>query len=305
MSRPLPPLNALRAFEAAARHQSFSRAADELGVSHSAISRHVRGLEHRLSVRLFRDLPRGVALTADGERYLATVAPAFDQIAEATDALRGRPEGVVVVNSEVLFALKWVVPQLGKFKALYPEIEVRLDASSTMIDIDRYEADLAIRFFRSGRPDRPAELLSNSPIEAFAAPEVAKRLARPEDIVMETMLRDRLLDLWPDWFAACGVDAPTGDVSPTWRMRGLLAIEAALHGQGVVLASRDVMLGHIAQGRLQKCFDAQVFNGAYFLVSGDAAARRKPVRVFREWLLNEARALRDPDGPGLDYQPVG
>lgn len=120
MSRRLPPLNALRAFDAAGRHESFTRAAGELGVSHSSISRHVRGLEDRLNVRLFRDQSRGVELTAAGARYLAVVSSALDQIAEATEALTERPSGTLVVNSEPFFAAKWLVPRLGDFPSGQP-----------------------------------------------------------------------------------------------------------------------------------------------------------------------------------------
>ena len=146
----LPPLNALRAFEAAGRHQSFSRAAEELGVSHSSISRHVRGLEDRLGVQLFRDLPRGLALTEYGAAYLAQVSPALDAIAYATEGLVEVPQGTVWVNSETLFAAKFLVPRLGDFYAQHPEVEIRLEASRQLADVARYETDLAIRFERYG-----------------------------------------------------------------------------------------------------------------------------------------------------------
>ena len=146
MHRNLPPLNALRAFEAAGRHESFSRAAEELSVSHSAISRHVRGLEHRLGAQLFKEAARGVELTPAGRAYLEQVMPALDIIAQATDALAETPAGRVTVNSEPLFAAKVVIPRLADFYARHPEIDVRLDVSHTLADLERYEADLAIRF---------------------------------------------------------------------------------------------------------------------------------------------------------------
>ena len=154
MLRNLPPLNALRAFDAAGRHQSFSRAAEELGVSHSSISRHVRGLEDRLGVQLFRDLPRGIELSPDGAAYLARIAPALDAIGDATDGLAEQPLGSVTVNAETLFAIKWLMPRLGDFQAAHPEVEVRLEASRQLADVARYEADFAIRLRSWGSRNR-------------------------------------------------------------------------------------------------------------------------------------------------------
>ena len=141
----LPPLNALRAFEAAGRYESFSRAAEELGVSHSSISRHVRGLEDRLGIQLFRDLPRGLALSPEGASYLADISPALEAIAYATEALAEVPKGTVWVNSETLFATKWLVPRLPDFYAAHPGVEIRLEASRRLADVARYEADLNTR----------------------------------------------------------------------------------------------------------------------------------------------------------------
>jgi LysR family transcriptional regulator, glycine cleavage system transcriptional activator len=191
MSRNLPPLNALRAFDAAGRHQSFSRAADELSVSHSAISRHVRGLEARLGVQLFRDLARGVELTTVGQSYLESILPALDLIAEATDDLAATPKGQVTVNSEPVFAERFIIPRLASFQQAFPEIEVRLEASPQIADVERYEADIAIRFAHSGSLDVPSELLSRAAIYPYATPELAKRINNPEDLLEMPMLRDR------------------------------------------------------------------------------------------------------------------
>lgn len=293
MSRDLPPLNALRAFEAAARHQSFTRAAEELNVSHSAISRHVRGLEDRLSARLFRDLPRGVALSPDGERYLAEVSPALDRIAEATAGLRARPEGVITVSCENSFAVWWVAERLVQFRALFPEIEVRLEATTDLVDLDRYEADIAIRFLAGGAPQgTPADLLANTPIQAFATPEIAETLKQPEDVMRHTLLRDRYTDLWPEWFRHAGIDPEYA--SPIWRLRAALAIEAAQTGFGVLLASADLLQRPLYEGRLVPCFDIHFFIGGYFVLIGEGARRRKPVREFRDWILGQAEELRYP-----------
>ena len=148
MVRRLPPLNALRAFEAAGRHVSFSGAAKELNVSHAAISRHVRGLEKRLGVQMFQNVARGVELTEAGSRFLRAISPAFDQIAQAMEELCGGEEGLVTISSEPTFAVRWLIPRLGRFQELHPNLETRVDASTRLADVQRYECDLAIRFCR-------------------------------------------------------------------------------------------------------------------------------------------------------------
>ena len=292
MSRNLPPLNALRAFEAAARHQHFSRAAEELNVSHSAISRHVRGLEHRLNVRLFRDEARGVALTSEGARYLAFVGPALDQIAEATEELRERPQGVVVLNSEPSFALRWLTPRLGGFYAAHPEVELRLEASSELIDVARYEADLAVRFRKSGEALPGSDLLSNLPLYPYAAPDVAAKIRQTSEILHHKLLQDRNGDTWAQWFAIAGGAAPGEPAAPSWRLSVNLAIEAAVAGQGVILCGSDLVLDAAARGDLVKCVDIPLYLGAYYLVQREGGARNRAVRAFRDWLLHETKVLR-------------
>ncbi|MEM6563303.1 MAG: LysR substrate-binding domain-containing protein [Pseudomonadota bacterium] len=296
MARTLPPLNALRAFEAAGRHQSFTRAADELAVSHSAVSRHVRGLEARLGVKLFRDLPRGVELTVEGKRYLQQVLPALDMISEATEGLSAVPRGRVVVSSEPLFAERFIVPRLGGFYRQFPEVEIRLESSSLITDVERYEADVAIRFAKSGRLDVPADLLSVGPVMAHIAPALAaeKNITEPADLLNLPLLRDRSQNIWNLWFAIAGVP----DVAlpeDAWRLRSPLAYESAVHGLGVYLGSTECASHDIETGRLQHCFDFSFVMSAFYLVHGSRGLRRAPVRQFRDWLLDETRAFRKPE----------
>ena len=251
MSRQLPPLNALRAFEAAGRHQSFSRAAEELSVSHSSISRHVRGLEHRLGAPLFRTEQRGVALTEAGQRYLAHISPAFDQIAEATEALAERPEGTLVVNSESSFAIKWLTPRLEDFRTRFPTIDLQLDVSQNLVDVTRYEADFALRYIAKGHPDGPADLIGGLPMYPFATPELAATIKSPRDLLRHAPYRDRQANTWADWFALAGGVAPDELPPHGWRMRVLLAIESALCGHGVILCSAE--LGRRSRRRRTPC----------------------------------------------------
>lgn len=299
MSRTLPPLNALRAFEAAARHESFSRAADELGVSHSAVSRHVRGLEARLGVQLFRDESRGVALTSEGDHYLRRISPAFDVIGEATEGLADTPVGRVVVNSEPLFAMKVVVPFLAKLQHDLPQVELRLISSDELADLDRYEADLAIRYAKMGHVDQPSDLISNAPIFPVAAPGYLRGdVLRPQDLVERPLLRDRGANIWIQWAQHARFDVDVPD--PPWRMRAALALEAAVHGAGVYLGASDGTHLDESMGRLVRVSDVGFRQGAFHLLTSGQSGRRKAVRSVRAWLLDHTTHLRQSEN-----QPIG
>ncbi len=291
MSRNLPPLNALRAFEAAGRHESFSKAAGELNVAHSAISRHVRGLEARLGVKLFRDLSRGVALTPEGKSYLERMVLALDLIAEATEDLTDAPVGKVVVNCEAFFAERFIVPRLARFYAAFPEIDLRLETSDHLADVERYEADLAVRFAHSGALSVPCDLLSDAMVYPFATPEVARALKTPEALLTVTRFRDRRDDLWRAWFEAVDV-VPVGIPDKDWRLQKTMAYEATLNGLGVLLCSEEVTSADVARGRLVKCNDCGLRDGAFFLVHGSRGVRRAAVRAFQGWLLEETEPFR-------------
>lgn len=304
MPRKLPPLNALRAFEAAGRHQSFSRAADELGVSHSSISRHVRGLEHRLEAQLFRDLPRGLELTRDGAVYLARLTPVFDTIAEATEALAERPAGVVTLNCEPVFAIKWLITRLGDFQSRYPEVDLRLEASRDLADVAHYATDMAIRFYKSGTPDLPATLISDAWIYPYASSNlIRKPVTSPARLLDYPLLKDRDSNTWRRWFALAGGVDPDDVPNPVWRVRALLAFEAAVAGQGVILCSSEVAQRDVAAGRLVRVSDVGFQEGGYYLVLAQGTSRRKAVRKFRDWILAQSRSLRVD--PGLNSQPDG
>ena len=149
MARFLPKLNAVRAFESAGRHGSFSRAAAELNVSHAAISRHVRGLEADLGVQLFKVIARGVELTDAGRLYLSKVEPALDEISAASEVLRERDDASISVTCEPTFAGKWLMPNLGHFKRAYPDVSVRLESAPKLADIRNFEFDIAVRYCRA------------------------------------------------------------------------------------------------------------------------------------------------------------
>lgn len=303
MRRTLPPLNALRAFEAAGRYQSFSRAAEELDVSHSSISRHVRGMEDRLGVQLFQDHARGVRLSPDGAAYFARISPAFDVISEATEALAERPQGTVTVNSEPLFAAKWLVPRLADFARAHPEVEIRLEASRHLADVTRYEADVAIRFIPPNASYPGAQLLSDAKLYPYAAPGLVSEPPRTaREMLSKPLMRDRTNGTWRAWFASAGWPLPDDFEEDVWRMSSLLAVEAAIAGQGVLLVSEEVVAQEVAQGRLVRVSDIGFREGGYHVLLADGAARRKPVRAFRDWLLAQTAIWRSG---GSHDQPDG
>ncbi len=292
MLRNLPPLNALRAFDAAGRHESFSRAAEELGVSHSAISRHVRGLEHRLGTQLFKDASRGVVLTPAGRQYLDRVMPALNLIAEATDELAETPTGRVTINSEPLFAAKVVIPRLQDFYDRFPEIDLRMDVSHSLADLERYEADLAIRFAHKGGLDLPSDLLSDAPLIPVAVPGLIEGdTLTADDLRRHRLYRDRGNDVWQRWCEAAGID-PTGVPYSRWRVRAPYALEAALQGLGIYLGSADCLEGDLRSGRLVRLSDVSIQEGAYHLVTGPQGARNKSIRQVRQWLVDQTASFR-------------
>lgn len=303
MSRRLPPLNALRAFEAAGRHESFSRAAQELSVSHSSVSRHVRGLEDRLGVQLFRDNARGIKLSPDGAAYLARVSPALDAIAEATEGLTQAPEGTVTLNSEPLFATKWLIPRLGEFQNQFPDVDLRIEASRNLADVARYEADVAIRFIPPGAVYPGSVLISNAMLRPYAAPSlVSKPISTPAELLNYPLMRDRTNGTWDEWFAKAGGVAADDVPYEVWRMSSVLGVEAAIAGQGILLVSDEVVAGEVAAGRLVAVSDIGFREGGYHMLLADGALRRKAVRVFHNWLLEETQCWRTVDPKG---QPNG
>ncbi len=295
MPRRLPPLNAVRAFEAAARHESFSHAADELNVSHAAISRHVRGLEERLGVLFFKVAKRGVELTDDGQQYLKAISPALDTIAEATEALSEWPEGLIYITCEPTFAVKWLMPRLGEFQDRYEGIEISIDASPGLADLKRYEFDLAIRFGSGEWDGLESELVSEAKVFPVGAPRLLKKVGKIEAPIDLCKLRLLHEDedgwLWRHWFEAAGV--PDVHIPPfAGPLSTALAIEAVAAGQGVALLSEDLAERDLKEGRLVRFSDVAMEFGGYYLVYLKSAMRQRAMKAFREWLLKSSEAFR-------------
>ncbi len=297
MVRRLPPLNALRAFEAAARHLSFTRAAQELNVTQAAISHQVKALEERLGVRLFRRFNRALLLTDAGQGYLPPVREAFDRLAEATERLTARDAGgALTVSVLPSFAAKWLVPRLGRFREVCPDIDVRVAPSDHLTDFDREDVDVAIRYGAGKWPSLRADFLMTEdifPVCSRALVDGPHPLRAPADLRHHTLLHDEGHRRWGVWLLAAGVT----DIDPT---RGTvftdsgMVVQAAAEGQGVALARSALAAADLAAGRLVKPFDISMpAEYAYYVVCPEATAERPKVAAFREWVLAEAVASED------------
>ena len=284
MIRPYLPLNALRAFEAAARHLSFKKAAIELRVTPAALSHQVKALEERLGAALFHRLPRGLALTDEGQALLPVLAESFDKIALLLD--RFEPDGgreVVTVGAVGSFALEWLLPRLPDFERAHPEVEVRLSTNNNRVDIAEEGLDFAIRFGDGAWHGTDADKLFEAPLTPLCAPDVAARLNEPAALLGETLLRSYRVDDWPDWFRAAGLEPPrlTGPVFDS----AALMVEAARRGHGVALAPALLFAKALAAGRVARPFAIDSGADAYWLTRLKSRPLTPAMTAFRDWLL--------------------
>ncbi|KVT64679.1 transcriptional regulator [Burkholderia ubonensis] len=299
MRRTLPPLNSLRAFEAAARLGSFTLAADELCVTHGAISRHVQQLEAWLGQALFERYNRRVELTEAGRVYLAEVGASFDRIALATaqQLQRGR-HGVLRVSAPATFSLRWLVPRLSSFQVAHPHIEVRLSTSNEPIDKLRDVVDVIIR----GGPQTIEGYVAEEFLSEVRLPVCAPRLLdgrplrQPADLEHFTLLHSATYPgMWPEWLAAAGHPHLVPRHSLTLE-HFYLTLQGALDGLGVAMGPIALVAGDIAEGRLVQPFDAPVLPPwRYFIYVTAARAEDGAVRAFMDWLklAGGASAPRD------------
>jgi LysR family glycine cleavage system transcriptional activator len=292
MPRRLPPLNALRAFEAAARHLSFTQAAQELNVTQAAISHQVKALEERLGVLLFHRRGRTLMLSEAGQAYLPPVREAFDGLATATEGLIRRDSaGTLTVSCLSSFAVTWLVPRLKRFRDHEPDIDVRLSASDQLVDFAREDVDLAIRYGRGDWPGLWVDRIMTEDITPVCSPKLLegpKRLERPADLRHVTLLHEDMRESWRMWLLAAGVDDVDPERGPGFSHANM-AIQAAVDGQGVALGRTPLVAAELAAGRLVKPFDISLpAEFAYYLVCPEATAERPKVRAFRAWLLEMA-----------------
>ena len=288
MARRLPSLNALRAFETAARQVSFTLAAAELNVTHAAISRHIRELEAWLGAKLFHRTGRGVELTEAGADFARDLTPAFDALVRATERFavpRGRNQ--LVISSEIPFAALWLVPRLGRFTSLHPGIDLVLDPSDRLADFGKNEADLGIRYGLGKWRDVEAVVLIESNYSPVCSPAFLKAnaIAQPSDLARATLLQEDTKQHWIDWIAAAGVRGIVSATGPT--LKGHLALAAAEAGQGFALAD-DITAGDaLLAKRLVRPFDISVRHHTYYLVRGAGVKECESATAFHNWLTAE------------------
>jgi LysR family glycine cleavage system transcriptional activator len=294
----LPPLNSLRAFEAAARHLSFTRAAEELHVTPAAISHHVKALEDHLGVKLFRRLNRAVRLTDAGQACVAGLSDAFERMAVALERLRAQEcSGPLTVSTSPALAAKWLVPRLERFQELHPEIDVRVSAAMRLVDFAREDVDVAIRYGTGSYPGLLTELLLTNEVVPVCAPALLagpRPLRAPGDLRHHTLLHDdtRTTDgaypNWAMWLRAAGLEDVDAARGTRFDYPGLV-LEAAAAGDGVALALSTIAAADLAAGRLVKPFAVAVPTPfAYYVVCPQATAERPKVAAFRRWLRAEA-----------------
>ncbi len=299
MADRLPPLNALRCFDIAARHLSFTKAAAELNVTHSAVSHQIKALEDWLGIPLFRRVNRGLVLTESGQAFLKPVRDSFERLAEATRRLQVRERsGPLVVSVMPSFAAKWLVPHLKGFRQRHPEIDVRIQATSQLIDFGREDVDICIRYGRGVWPGLSAELLMQESLFPVASPRLLEGpipLKTPQDLCHHTLLSDYdgRVDFWQLWLEAAGVPNVAFKHTLSFNYSNLM-LQAAIDGLGVALSQNALAGDDLAAGRLVRLFDyALPTDFAYYVVVPEGSQQRPKIAAFRDWLLEEAKASRD------------
>lgn len=298
MIRPYLPLNALRAFEAAARHLSFKKAAIELSVTPAALSHQVKALEERLDAPLFHRLPRGLALTDEGQALLPVLADSFDRIAillERFDLGAGRD--VLTVGAVGTFATNWLLPRLPAFHAAHPHVDLRLSTNNNRVDIAEEGLDFAIRFGDGAWHGTEADPLIETPLSPLCGPAAAARLKMPADLGDETLLRSYRVGDWPNWFRAAGAEPPRLH-GPMFDSSALM-VEAARRGHGVALAPPAMFAEALAAGEIVQPFAIGVSTGRYWLTRLKSRVMTPAMAAFRAWLLGQAPAKeKAPDREG-------
>lgn len=293
MPRSLPPLNALKAFEAAARHVSFTMAAAELNVTHAAVSRHIRDLEAWLGIKLFVRTGRGVELTERGKGYAEDVTRGFDILAHATDSASGRRRRrtqKLVVSVEPSFAALWLIPRLGRFTSVNPEIELVLESTTRLADFARGEADAGIRYGRGDWSGIAAERLAQTHMTPVCNPALleASSIRAPSDLPAALLLQEESRRYWMEWLTAAGV---SHDVRPEGPTLGLhLTVPAAEAGQGFALADEIIAGDALVSGRLVRPFAVSIESYGYYVVRAADRKETRPMAALRLWLQAEIAA---------------
>jgi len=287
--RKLPPLNALKSFEVAARHLSFTKAAEELFVTQAAVSHQVKALEDFLELKLFIRRNRSLLLTEEGQEYYLELRDIFEQLAQATDKLRLVSErGALTVSVPPSFAILWFVPRLSSFREAHPDMDIRIKAVDEISGSLTDDVDVAI-YYGDGRwSGVRAYQLHEEYLWPVCSPLLLNKadIKKPADLFKQTLLHDETRNAWKDWFQLVGLPQYKGDNGPVFS-HSSLALQAAVHGQGVALANNVLVKPEIDSGHLVRIFpQALQRNKAFYLVCRDNQAEIGKIATFRQWLLD-------------------
>jgi LysR family transcriptional regulator, glycine cleavage system transcriptional activator len=310
----LPPLDLIEGFEAAARNLSFTKAAEELLVTQSAISRQIRGLEEHLGVALFERRARAIALTEQGERLQRAVSDLLERLQQVTDALRadGGARHLTVTTTSG-FASLWLIPRLRRFTQLYPDVDVRISATYKSVNLERSLVDVAVRYLRTDAAPEGAKLLFGEELFPVCSPLLTSEGERPlrglQDLRHHALLRiddpNGFLD-WGTWLEAQGLS----DFKPAASLRFdnyEQMIAAALAAQGVAMGISSLVSGLMASGQLIAPFSKSVIGArSYYVISSATTGRRPHVEAFVAWLVAEAAAaaVAKPEPPTRSQPPA-
>ncbi|MCX7148876.1 MAG: LysR substrate-binding domain-containing protein [Rhodocyclales bacterium] len=295
----LPPLEALRAFDAAARHLSFTRAAEELFVTQSAVSKQVIALESALATRLFERKTRALGLTATGERLHRATVIAFAELRAAAAELRGGEEPTVTLSTTQAFASFWLIPRLADFRRSHPGIDIRISADTRLVDLERGRFDAAVRYMQDRTAPATALRLFGDTVLPVVSPAYLKKsarpLAKPADLVHHILLvyedekQRRPWLSWPVWLEMAGVAdlRPAGSIAFNQYEP---AIRAAVDGQGVALATLALVADLLQQGKLVAPLPQRFSNPrSYYLLLSERAAANPAVEPFHQWLASQVQ----------------
>jgi LysR family glycine cleavage system transcriptional activator len=294
MTARLPSLNGLRAFEAAARHLSFTQAASELNVTQTAISHQIRRLEEELGVRLFVRQNRALALTAEARDYLPGVRAAFNDLRLATDRLLRRDDDkVLTVSTIASLAAKWLLPRLTDFQEAHPGIDVRITTSTSLVDFQRDNVDAAIRYGRGQWPGVRAEWLMRDELFPVCSPSLLwgeKPLRAPQDLRDHVLLHTNNGDDWRLWLTAAGLSTGISSQPGLTFDMTLMTLQAAIDGMGVAMGRTTYVQDDIAKGRLVVPFRiALPADAGFYLVSPDGRREGAKLAAFRQWVIAAAQ----------------
>lgn len=298
VARHNPPLIAARSFEAAARHKSFLKAAEELNVTPTAVSHQVKRLEEYLGQALFVRLNRAVQLTAAGAALALTLQELFSRLEEALDPQLHQARSTIRISVLPSLAAKWLAPRLPDFEARYPQWQVRLDVSDTLTDFSSGDVDIALRYGPGKYPGLHARRWMSGKIFPVCSPALLEKipLAKPADLRRHTLIHNELASLrghppsWADWLREAGVDRIATERGPLFH-NAYMAIEAGLAGHGVVLAPAPLVERDLASGRLVKPLALELDNPfAFWIVCPRQNLQDEKIKALTAWLLQRAQA---------------